>query len=77
MKLSSEEKLRLKTSYGPWALITGASSGIGLELATQLAGSGLNIMLHGRRALALQKIVQELKERYAVQTENCFGRFSD
>lgn len=69
MKLSSEEKLRLKTSYGPWALITGASSGIGLELAMQLAGSGLNIMLHGRRALALQKIAQELKEQYAIQTE--------
>lgn len=69
MKLSSEEKLRLKTSYGPWALITGASSGIGLELATRLAEAGLNVLLHGRRALALQRISQDLKERFAVQTD--------
>lgn len=69
MKLSTEEKLRLKASYGPWSLITGASSGIGLELATRLAEAGLNVILHGRRALELQRISQDLKTRFNIQTD--------
>jgi len=69
MALSTKEKLRLKTSYGPWALVTGSSSGIGLELATRLAESGLNIMLHGRRTSELQRISENLQKRFNVQTD--------
>ncbi|MFN4145897.1 MAG: SDR family NAD(P)-dependent oxidoreductase [Runella sp.] len=61
MKLSNSEKIRLKTNYGPWAVVTGASSGIGLELATQLATAGLNLVLNARRLDKLQEIEKQLK----------------
>ena len=41
-----------KKRFGPWALVTGASSGIGKEFAQQIAASGIKIVLspprHGR-----------------------------
>lgn len=49
MQLSAKEKNRLKNNYGPWAIITGASSGIGLELATQLAKAGLYLVISSRQ----------------------------
>jgi uncharacterized protein len=41
MKLSQPEQRRLREKYGPWAVVTGASSGIGHELAELLAQAGL------------------------------------
>jgi hypothetical protein len=64
-----EINLKFRNQYGPWALVTGASSGIGLELAERLAESGLNIILHGRRSLELQKISTRIAHQYSVQTK--------
>lgn len=61
MELSSKEKIRLKTNYGEWAVVTGASSGIGLELATQLASAGINLVIHGRQLDKLQAVEKQLK----------------
>ena len=38
-----------KKRFGPWALVTGASSGIGKEFARQIAASGIHVALVGRR----------------------------
>lgn len=57
-----------KKKYGDWALITGATSGIGAEMASQIAARGLNIVLVARREKELAKHAASLKERYGVET---------
>ena len=42
--------------FGPWALVTGASSGIGKEFARQIAASGIHVALVGRRESLLQSV---------------------
>jgi uncharacterized protein len=54
--------------FGPWALVTGASSGIGAEFARQLAGAGLNIVLAARREKLLDDLGHELQGRSKIKT---------
>jgi uncharacterized protein len=54
--------------YGPWALVTGASSGIGAEFVRQLAAEGFNIALAARRGNLLETIAQEVERRNGIAT---------
>ena len=51
-----------------YAMITGASSGIGREFARQLAKKGYSLILVARRGKRLEKLAQELV-KYGCQTE--------
>jgi uncharacterized protein len=53
--------------FGPWALITGASSGIGREFARQIAASHINIVILARRESVLAKLGAELSRDYRVE----------
>lgn len=66
MRLSSKEKERLKKAYGEWAVITGASSGIGLELTKRVAEAGINIVMVARSEAKLQATAKELKNIYGI-----------
>src|SRR6266404_3965102 len=56
-----------KKRFGPWALVTGASSGIGKEFARQIAASGINIVLVARREALLKEAGVEFSKRYGVE----------
>ena len=53
---------------GQWALVTGASSGIGREFAIQLAAKGINLVLLARRATLLETLASELTRQHRVAT---------
>lgn len=58
----------MSTPSGKWALITGASGGIGLELASIYASEGHSVVLAARSADKLTAYAAELRQRYGVQT---------
>lgn len=47
-----------------YAIITGASAGIGLEMAQILASKGYNLLLVARRTDKLQKLIANLKQKF-------------
>ncbi|EHK50832.1 uncharacterized protein TrAtP1_009199 [Trichoderma atroviride] len=48
----------------PWALVTGASDGIGRAFADELALRGFNVVLHGRNQAKLDAVKSELQKRH-------------
>ncbi len=56
-----------KDKYGPWAIITGASSGIGEQFAELLAVAGLNVILVARRKDRIDKLADTLTAKYQVK----------
>jgi len=58
-----------KKKYGDWALITGATSGIGAELTSQIAAKGINIVLVARKEKELAEHAASLQNRYGVKTK--------
>jgi short-subunit dehydrogenase len=66
-----------KTRFGPWALITGASSGIGREFARQIAASGINVVLVARREALLKEAGAEFSKAYGVEHRILMADLSD
>ena len=54
--------------YGKWALITGASKGIGLEFSRQIAANGLNVVLVARSENSLKQLSSSIESDYPVKT---------
>ena len=57
--------------YGPVALVTGASSGIGQSFAEQLAARGLDLVIVARRAQRLEALAARLRRDFTVRVSVC------
>lgn len=64
----SDGQRRLHSRYGAWAVVTGASSGIGKEMALQLAEARLNLVLVARSQDLLEAMATDLGDRYGIDT---------
>lgn len=54
--------------YGPWAVVTGASDGMGEALACELAQRGLNLVLVARRDDRLKALASQLQTAWGIET---------
>jgi short-subunit dehydrogenase len=63
----------MDTWRGKWAVVTGASSGIGKALAGELASGGANVVLTARRRDRDEELARELATKYDIRTEICIA----
>ena len=61
-------------SYGPWAIVTGASSGIGEAFVHALAARGISSVLVSRREDELHRVINDVHQRHGI---NCLAVLLD
>ena len=55
------------TKYGPWAVIAGASEGVGSTFADEVAQRGINVVLLARRQAVLDEVAARIEADHRVQ----------
>ena len=53
--------------YGPWAVVAGASEGIGASFSRKLAARGFNLVIVARRAGPLEELASEIRAKHQVE----------
>lgn len=61
--------MSFRTGYGRWAVVAGASEGLGAAYAEELASRGLDLVLVARRSELLESLASSLSTKYAVETK--------
>ena len=67
----------MKTWADRWAVVTGASSGIGAEFARQLAARGMHVAITARREDRLKELAAELEQKHGAKTRILVGDLLD
>ncbi|XP_054873234.1 hydroxysteroid (20-beta) dehydrogenase 2 isoform X2 [Amphiprion ocellaris] len=74
--LSEHWQVDLRT-YGQWAVVTGATSGIGKAYASELAQRGLNVILVSRSEDKLRMVAKEIENEYGRKTRTIQVDFTE
>lgn len=67
-ELFQPKPLALRDRYGEWAIVTGASAGIGAEFARALGREGMSVALVARREDKLRALAEEIRATAGVET---------
>jgi short-subunit dehydrogenase len=68
---------KFKTKYGEWAVVTGATSGIGKALAIVLAALKINLIVNGRNKAALEALKIDIEKNYGIEIITIEGDITD
>jgi short-subunit dehydrogenase len=60
--------VKFAAKYGPWALVAGASEGVGAAFAEALAERGVNVVLVARRQAVLDEVAANIAGRSGIET---------
>lgn len=64
--------MRKEFRKGSWALVTGGSSGMGLEYCRQLSAAGCNVLMVSNEAEKLPQLAASLSQEYGTQVRGCY-----
>lgn len=67
---SGKSLKKFGATKGAWAVVTGASDGIGREFALQLASAGFSVLLVARNQAMLSDVANEIAERTSGRVES-------
>ncbi len=63
--------------YGPWAIVAGASEGLGEAFARQTAARGVNVALVARREAVVRALADDIARKSGVETSAIAADLSD
>ena len=69
--------MSFSAKYGPWALIAGASMGIGRAFSREAARRGLNVVMLARGAELLEEIAAEVRAEHGVEVRTLAADLAD
>ena len=64
--LNVDQLKRFGAKKGAWAVVTGATDGIGKEFSYQLAKNGFNVLLVARNSQLLSEIALDIGQSYVL-----------
>ncbi|XP_066488195.1 very-long-chain 3-oxoacyl-CoA reductase [Tiliqua scincoides] len=72
-----DNRKRVGPHLGAWAVVTGATDGIGKAYVEELANLGMKIVLISRSQEKLDQVASEIREKFKVETKTIAANFED